>query len=164
VHVSDNLNGAWTRAAGETYSGTTGDVALYYVAGAKAGSTTVTVSADQATYLQATASEYFGVRTTAPLVATALATGSGTTAGTTATVAVPAGDLVYGAVQTGQGPGALSPGMSEGLPFILRTHLPNGTDGSEDILSGASGPQQASMTFVKSTNWYMVAAVFAPGP
>src|SRR5207302_1759686 len=58
VSVSDNVNGAWQRAAGETFNFGGGDIALYYKAGSKASAAgvTITISAGGATYRQAAVS------------------------------------------------------------------------------------------------------------
>jgi len=162
VSVSDNLNGAWTRSVAEPFSGSRGDVALYYLANAKAGSTTLTITAPAATYLQGTASEYSGVATSNPLVTAARAKGTGIAASSGATGSVSAGDLVYGALQTGKAPGSATAGSSQGVPFTTRTALANWTDGSEDILSSAAGAQQATLRLGRSTKWFMVGAAFAP--
>jgi chitodextrinase len=164
VHVSDNVNGAWTRSASERFGGGTGDVALYYVANARAGPTTITISADNATYLQGTASEYAGISPTNPLAATAVSAATSATATSGPTPSVPAGDLVYGAVQTGVPPGSEAAGSSDGYAATLRTQVSDGTDGSEDVLSGAAGQQAPSMWLSTSTNWFMVGAVFTPAP
>src|ERR1022692_398477 len=56
VQVSDNVNGAWTRStASTTFSSGNGDLALYYLQNAAAAPSglTVTISASNATYLEA---------------------------------------------------------------------------------------------------------------
>jgi hypothetical protein len=81
VQVSDSVNGAWTRASGsEQFSGSKGDIALYYLAGAKgaAGGITITVSASAAADFQGTVAEYSGVAASGPLVGMAVARGSST--------------------------------------------------------------------------------------
>ena len=69
VQVSDNVNGTWTRSASETFSGGTGDIALYYLANSKAAPNglTVTISASAPAYLQEAIADFSGVSTTAPL-------------------------------------------------------------------------------------------------
>jgi len=70
LHVSDNVNGSWTRAPGSTaFQNDTGDIALYYVQNAKPapGGLTVTVSgtwqsADQATVTSEYTSARVGTR------------------------------------------------------------------------------------------------------
>src|SRR5206468_4575047 len=67
VQVSDNVNGAWTRAPGSLhFLDDTGDIALYYRENSQAAPSgmTITVSASSAAYLQGTAAAY-------PLVALA---------------------------------------------------------------------------------------------
>src|SRR5207237_217175 len=97
VSVSDNVNGAWQRAAGETFSYGGGDIALYYLAGSRASATglTITISGAAATYLQGSASEYSGVAATSPLDQVKVASGNSTAASSGATAAVPAGELVF---------------------------------------------------------------------
>src|SRR5436189_6446734 len=64
VEVSDNVNGAWTRAPGSLhFLEDTGDIALYYrenSQGAHSGMT-ITVSASSAAYPQGTVADYSGV-------------------------------------------------------------------------------------------------------
>jgi hypothetical protein len=69
VHVSDNVNGSWTRSASETFSSGNGDIALYYLADSQSAPNglTVTISASAPAYLQEAIADYSGVATTAPL-------------------------------------------------------------------------------------------------
>src|SRR5207302_11476385 len=69
VTVSASVNGAWTRSpASTTWNGSTGDIALYYVANsAAATSLTITVSAANATYIQASPAASSGLAATTPL-------------------------------------------------------------------------------------------------
>ncbi len=157
VQVADKLNGAWTRSIAQPFSGTVGDVALYYVLHAKPGATTVTVSAAQPTYLQATVNEYTGIGS---LDAAAEGAGSGNAPSTASTIPVGAGDVLFGAVQTGGTPGAMTAGASDGVPFTVRTQ--SGAVGSEDLLSTAAGTQTGLMSLANSTNWFAVVAAFKP--
>jgi hypothetical protein len=157
VQVSDNLNGSWTRGIAQPFSGTAGDVALYYVLHAKPGAATITVSAGQPTYLQAAVNEYTGVGS---LDSAAEGSGSGNLPATSSTIPVAAGDLLFSAVQTGGTPGPMTAGASDGVPFAMRTQ--GGAVGSEDILSTAAGTQSGLMSLTNSTNWFSVVAAFKP--
>ena len=64
VQVSDNVNGAWTRAPTSlAYQNDGGDIALYYLTDTKASASglQITVSASSATFLDGTVAEYSGV-------------------------------------------------------------------------------------------------------
>src|SRR5437867_12958708 len=61
VQVSDDVNGAWTRASGSlTFQNDAGDIALYYRENSQAapGGVTITVSVPSSAYLQGTAADY----------------------------------------------------------------------------------------------------------
>ena len=163
VHVSDSVNGAWTRAAAsEKFRNGRGDIALYYRENSKAasGGLTISVSADTATYLEASASDYAGAATSGSLDQQALAEGKSSSALSTATAAVPAGELVYGAMVTGGSPGTLTPGTSQGVTFVERSQTGSGSAAGEDILNGAGGTQTAAFGLASSTDWYIIAADF----
>jgi hypothetical protein len=166
VQVSDNVNGAWTRApSSEQFSGSKGDIALYYLAGAKAAASgiTITVSASAAAYFQGAVAEYSGVAATGPLVAMAVARGSSSAVNSGATGSVPAGQLVYAAEVTGVSPGAVpAPGSSAGITYTERASTSSGSAFEEDVTSGAAGAQAGTATLAKSTDWYAVAATFTP--
>jgi chitodextrinase len=166
VAVSDSLNGAWTRSASTTWHGGTapGDVALYYVANsaAAAGGLTITITSSSATYLQGAASEYSGIAAVNPLDQVVVAKGSGTTAASGVTPTVGQGELVYGGMTATNGPGTLTAGTSQGVTFVKRAQSGTGTQGEEDIVSGAAGPQQAVFSFTTSVPWFIVCAVFRP--
>ena len=165
VTVTDNVNGAWTRAPVSTtwHGGTTpGDIALYYVANAAAAPSglTITISTAVATYPQAVAAEYSGVATVNPLDQMVIGNGSSASADSGLTAPVGPGELVYGAMTATNGPGTLTPGASQGVPFVKRTQNTSGSQGQEDIVAGAAGQQHAVFTFPSSTQWFMVCAVF----
>ncbi len=165
VTVSDNVNGAWTRAASRAWHGgtTPGDLALYYRANsAAAGGLTITITAAAATYMQAGAAEYSGVATVNPLDQVVIATGTSTSADSGLTAPVAAGELVYGGMTATNGPGTLTGGTSQGVAFVKRAQNTSGSQGEEDILVGAAGQQNAGFTFPTSTQWFMVCAVFKP--
>jgi chitodextrinase len=166
VAVSDSVNGAWTRSASTTWHAGTapGDVALYYFANsaAAAGGLTITITSSSATFLQGAASEYSGIAAVNPLDQVVVAKGSGTTAASGLTTAVGSGELVYGGLTATNGPGTLTAGTSQGVTFVKRAQSGTGTQGEEDIVSGAAGPQQAVFSFTTSVPWFIVCAVFRP--
>lgn len=160
VQVSDNLNGAWTRVLGQKFDGNSGDEALFYVANAKAGNTTVSVSAASGTYLQATAAEYAGVTASSPLDQAQQSYGSGAAMTTPSTAAVPAGELVYSAVVTGTSFGSATPGSTGGVAFQMRAQTSD--IAAEDVLASSAGAQQGAMTFSQPADWNAVVATFKP--
>ncbi|MGZ4569677.1 MAG: beta strand repeat-containing protein [Blastococcus sp.] len=165
VQVSDNVNGAWTRApASLPFGSTSGDNALYYVQNAQASAAglTVTIGASAATYLQGTFSEYSGVATSGALDQSATGKGTGTAVTTAATASVTAGDLVYSALVTGGNPSSASPGSSLGVNFTARARNSTGSVFSEDITSSAAGAQVGTATLGASTNWIAGVAAFHP--
>ena len=165
VQVSDNVNGAWTRAPSSEQFGGSGDIALYYLAGSKAaaGGITITVSASAAAYLQGAVADYSGVAASGSLVAMAVSRGTSTAVNTGATSSVAAGQLVYAAEVTGVSPGAVpTPGSSAGITYTERASTSSGSAFEEDITSGAAGAQAGTATLAKSTDWYAVAAIFTP--
>jgi Phosphoesterase family len=166
VQVSDNVNGAWTRAPDSLqFGGTSGDIALYYLAGSKAAASglTITVSASSGADFQGTVAEYSGVAAASPLGAMAVARGDSTAVNSGATTSVPAGQLVYAAELTGVSPGAVpTPGSSDGITYTERESTASGSAFEEDITSGAAGAQAGTATLSKSTDWYAVVATFTP--
>jgi len=164
VHVSDNVNGAWTRAGAETFSSGSGNIALYYVQNSKPASSAVvvTLSSDVATYIQGAAAEYRGVASSGALDLVAMSEGSGSAADSGATPAVAPGELVFAALSTGGNPGTLTPGSSQGLALTPRAQTSTGSAACEDILVGAAGPQSGRYGLSRPTNWYAVVATFHP--
>src|SRR5207249_2628485 len=144
VEVSDNVNGAWTRAPGSLhFLDDTGDIALYYrenSQGAPSGMT-ITVSASSAAYLQGTVADYSGVALAGSLDQIVTARGQGTVVDTGASAAVDAGELVFAALVTGGSPGSVTPGSSLSVPYTARAQTPNGSAFEEDITSSAAGAQ-----------------------
>jgi len=167
VEVSDNVNGAWTRAPGSLhFLDDTGDIALYYrenSQGAPSGMT-ITVSASSAAFLQGTVADYSGVALAGSLDQIVAARGDGTAVDTGATAAVDAGELVFAALVTSPAPGSVTPGSSLGVPYTARAQTPNGSAFEEDITSSAAGAQQGTATLGAATDWYAVCAVFHPHP
>ena len=146
--VSDNANGAWTRSPGSLPFGSSGDNALYYLAGSAASpaGTTITITAPSAAYLQGTVAEYSGVDTTAPLEAVAVGSGVSTAVRTATTNAVSAGDLVYSALVTGSSAGGDTPGSSAGVGYTARAAIASGSAYEQDITSSAAGAQVGAAT------------------
>ena len=161
VQVSDNVNGAWTRAgASTTFSSGGGDIALYYVQNSAAApfGLTITVSAASPTFLEAAAGDYSGVAATGALDQAMTAKGNSTSVNSGATAAVAAGELVVGGIVTGGSPGNVTAGPG----FTMQTMTSGESADLEDILQSAAGPQSATATFSSATDWYAVVAVFKP--
>ena len=168
VQVSDNVNGAWTRAPRSLhFLDDTGDIALYYRENSQAAPSgmAVTVSASSGAYLQGTVAEYSGVALAGSLdqIVTARAP-DGTAVDTGATAVVGAGELVFAALVTSPAPGSVTPGSSLGVPYTARAQTANGSSFEEDITSSAGGAQQGTATLGAATDWYAVCAVFHPYP
>lgn len=164
VQVSDNVNGAWTRASSETFTNGGGDIALYYVQNTKAAPSglTITISAATATYLPSAVSEYSGISATSALDQTAVGNGTGTAAASASTSAVAGGELVFAGLITGGQPLTVTPGSSQGAPFTLEAHNGSGSADTAGILSGAAGTQHAQFTLATSSDWYAAVATFRP--
>src|SRR5436190_9837121 len=168
VQVSDDVNGAWTRAPWSLhFLDDTGDIALYYRENSQAapGGMTVTVSAAAAAYLQGTVADYSGVALAGSLAQIVTARAPDAAAvDTGATAAVDAGELVFAALLTSPAPGSVTPGSSMGVPYTARAQTPNGSAFEEDITSSAAGAQQGTAALGAATDWYAVCAVFRSYP
>ena len=167
VQVSDNVNGAWTRASRSLhFLNDGGDVALYYRENSLAapGGLTLTVSAPAAAFLQGAVADYAGIAVAGSLDQIVSGRGQGTTVDTGATAAVDAGELVFAALVTGGAPGSVTPGSSLGVSYMPRAQTSNGSSYEEDITSCAAGAQQGTATLGTATDWYAVSAVFHPVP
>jgi len=162
VTVSDNVNGAWTRAAGITYTTGNGDIAVLYRPNSRAAPAglTITIAASASTMLYGAASEYAGIATTAPLDQVTLTSGTGLSVDSGPTAAVAAGELVFGSLTSINGLGPITAGSSQGRTFTMRSTSSNIAEA--DILSGSAGTQDARFTITKSLTWYAAAAVFKP--
>jgi chitodextrinase len=163
VSVSDNVNGAWTRtSAATTFGSSSGDIALFYRQNSAAAPSglTITITAANATYLEAAAADYSGVATTGALDQVAVAKGNSTAVDSGPTASVGAGELVVGAILTGGSAGTVTAGSSQGQAFTMRSQAGSGSADLEDILVSAAGAQDARATFSSATDWYAVAAVF----
>src|SRR5689334_6183826 len=158
VQVSDNINGAWTRAPEATaFQNGTGDIALYYLANSKAAaSVQITVSAAAPAYLQGAIGDYSGTATAGPLDQIVSNRGVGTAVDAGTTPAVPAGELVFSALVTGGNPTSTTAGTG----FTARAHTGSGSAFAEDILAATAGPQHGTATLATSTDWYAVTATF----
>src|SRR6266705_4824327 len=131
VEVSDNVNGAWTRAPESLhFLDDTGDIALYYRENSQAapGGMTITVSASATAYLQGTVADYSGVALAGSLDQIAAAHGNeGKVVDSGATPAVGAGELVFAALITDALPGSVTPGSSHGIPYTRRPPTSSGS-------------------------------------
>src|SRR5438874_446843 len=163
VHVSDNVNGPWTRSVSTTFGGT-GDIALFYRKNSFPAplGLVITVSASAPAYLQEAVAHYRHVAAVGALDQALVAQGVGTDASAGPTASVPAGELVVAAVITGGQPGYAIPGRIQMVPYVLDVQNGSASSDLEDILSGAGGPQAGSLTLGTATNWYMVLATFRP--
>ena len=161
VKVSDDVNGSWTRAGGETFSSGGGDLALYYVSAARAAPSGVdlTVSAASPTYLSGSASEYWGTAA-APLANWTLGKGVGLSASTANTPATPAGSMVFQGLITGGSPGVVTPGSTNGIPYVIRAARAGDSVAAADVTATAAGAQRGSWSLASSTDWYVGMAVF----
>ena len=168
VQVSDNVNGAWTRApASLHFVDDTGDIALYYRENSQAapGGMTITVSASASAFFQGAVAEYSGVALAGSLDQIVAARApDGTAVDTGSTAAVGAGELVYAAVVASPAPGGMMPGSSVGVPYTPRAQTANESSFEEDITSSAAGGQHGTATLSSATDWYAVCAVFHPTP
>jgi hypothetical protein len=163
VTVSDNVNGAWTRAPGSlTFQSDTGDIAMYYLPNSKASASglTITVSAPSPAYLQGTAAEYSGLAVAGPLDQLSSARGVSTAVNTGSTGSASAGELVYSALITGSSPGSVTAGAG----YTARAQTSNGSSYEQDILAAAAGPQTGTATLGASADWYAVDATFRVNP
>src|SRR5436309_1337970 len=168
VQVSDNVNGAWTRAPKSlTFLDDTGDIALYYRENSQAapGGMTITVSVSSTAYLQGSVAEYSGVALAGSLHTIAAAHGNESkVVDTGATASVDAGELVFAGVLAEANPGTITPGTSQGIQYTRHAQTSNGSDYEEDITSSAAGPQHGTATFTNAVEWSAVCAVFHPSP
>src|SRR5437773_6347986 len=163
VHVSDNVNGPWTRSVSTTFGGT-GDIALFYRKNSVLAplGLVITVSASAPAYLQEAVAHYRHVAAVGALDQALVAQGVGTDASAGPTASVPAGELVVAAVITGGQPGYAIPGRSQMVTYVRDVQNGSASSDLEDILSCAGGPQAGSLTLGTAINWYMVLATFRP--
>lgn len=166
VRVSDNVNGAWTRSASETFTNGLGDIALYYLPNARAAPNglTITISASAPAYLPLAVGDYSGIASTGALESTSIAEGTGSAADSGATAAVPAGQVVIGALITGGQPGTITIGTSLNVAYTLNAGSESESADLVSIDGSAAGTQHASFALPISTDWYALCAVFRPDP
>src|SRR5436309_2389174 len=169
TQVSDDVNGAWTRAPGSLhFLDDTGDIALYYRENSQAAPSgmTITVSVSSTAYLQGTVADYSGVALAGALDQIAAGHGNETVpVDTGPTPPVDAGELVFAALVTDVSAGSVRSGSSQGVPYIARAQTSNANAFEEDITSSAAGAQHGTATIGSSSaEWYAVCAVFHPYP
>jgi PKD repeat protein len=156
--VSDNVNGAWTRASSLDYGN--GHVDLYYLQNAKAGSVTVTLAGGGGAV---TVAEYSGIAAASALDQVTNASGSSSAlkAGPTAAIGG-AGELVVGV----GGQSNAGSGLTAGSGFTLRESAVSNwwaVSGLEDSLSSSTAGQSMAMTSGSSQYFGAVVAVFKAG-
>jgi PKD repeat protein len=156
--VSDNVNGAWTRASSLDYGN--GHVDLYYLQNAKAGSVTVTLAGGGGAV---TVAEYSGIAAASALDQVTNASGSSSAlkAGPTAAIGG-AGELVVGV----GGQSNAGSGLTAGSGFTLRESAVSNwwaVSGLEDSLSSSTAGQSMDMTSGSSQYFGAVVAVFKAG-
>jgi hypothetical protein len=161
VSVSDNLNGAWTRApVTNPYD------SIWYLPKAKAGITTVGLTTNSSGQLRAVVAEYSGVATSSPFDSGACNSGSSATVTTGNTASIAAGELVFAGAGSSSNPITVSAGSSNGAPVTIRNQVTNssGTVAAEDVTSSVAGVQNATMTLngALSRGWNGCAATFKP--
>jgi Glycosyl hydrolases family 16/IPT/TIG domain len=136
--VGDSLGNNYTLAIGPT-TGTGLRQSIYYAAGIKAGSNTVTVRFNQAArYVDIRALEYSGLDAATPLDVTAGAAGIGTTASSGSATTKSANDLIFGAGTTA---GRFS---AAGAGFVSRVITSPDGDIAEDQSVGTTGSYSAT--------------------
>ncbi len=163
VSVSDNVNGAWTRStAATTFTGGTGDIAMYYVQNSAAApwGLTITITAPSPTYLLGVADQYRGIAVSGALDQAVAASGTGTAVDSGPTPSVGAGELLFSGLLTGSSPGTVA--VNGGL--TMRAQNGELSADSADGLTAAAGPADVTWTLGNSVDWYVVAAVFHKAP
>ena len=151
--VGDSLGNNYALAIGPT-SGTGVRQSIYYAAGIKAGSNTVTVRFNQAaTYVDVRVLEYSGLDPANPLDVKAGATGSGTAASSGAATTTSASDLIFGAGMTA------THFQAAGAGFISRIITYPDADIAEDQTVGTIGSYSATAPNY-SGNWVMQMVAF----
>jgi hypothetical protein len=136
--VGDSLGNNYALAIGPT-TGTGLRQSIYYAAGIKAGSNTVTVRFNQAArYVDIRVLEYSGLDPANPLDVTAGAAGIGTSASSGAATTRSANDLIFGAGTTA---GRFT---AAGLGFVSRIITTPDGDIAEDDTVGTTGSYSAT--------------------
>jgi hypothetical protein len=146
--VSDGLGNNYVLATGPT-TGMGLRQSIYYAAGIKAGSNTVTVRFNQAAaYVDIRALEYSGLDPANPLDVKAGAAGSGTSASSGAVTTTSANDLIFGAGMT------IARFSAAGAGFISRIITTPDADIAEDKTVSTTGSYSATAPN-SSGSWVM---------
>src|SRR5450759_4988779 len=124
----------------------------------------VTISSSGATYLPSAISEYSGVATSGALDQTAVSKGVGLSADSGPTSVVAGGELVFGALITGGQPLSVTPGSSQGVPFITNAFNGSRSADTQAIYVGEAGAQNARFVLGQNMDWYAAVATFRPAP
>ena len=171
TRVSNNVNGAWTRApSSEQFNDGQGDIALCCCSWPARRPPPAECKSPcrrlLAAYLQGTVAEYSGIAATGPRwLAWRWPRASSSAVNSGATSSVPAG----AAGLRGRGDRRLAQARcrpraaAPGSPYTERASTSSGSAFEEDITSGAAGAKAGTATpVVKSTDWYAVVACLAP--
>jgi len=154
--VSDSLGNNYVLAIGPT-SGTGLRQSIYYAAGIKAGSNTVTVRFNQAAlYVDVRVLEYSGLDSANPLDVKAGAAGSGTTASSGAATTTSANDMIFGAGMT------IARFTAAGAGFVSRIITSPDADIAEDRSVNTTGSYSATAPN-SSGSWVMQMVAFRAG-
>jgi hypothetical protein len=155
--ISDSLNGAWIKASAS------GATAVWYFAGSKAGSVTVTMTAHGSTNTSQTIAEFSGVAATTSLTTSACAGGSSKQASAGPITTSTSNELVFaGVASTSQV--TVSPVTAGDFTPTLRNSVSNGsgTSGDEDatVASASASAVTPSFALSRSVSWTACAASF----
>ena len=151
--VSDSLGNNYVLAIGPT-TGTGLRQSIYYAAGIKAGSNTVTVRFNQAaTYVDVRALEYSGLDAANPVDVKAGAAGSGTSASSGAANTTSANDMIFGAGMT------IARFTAAGAGFASRIITSPDADIAQDKIVSTTGSYSATAPN-SSSNWVMQMVAF----
>ncbi len=151
--VSDSLGNNYVLAIGPT-SGMGLRQSIYYAAGIKAGSNTVTVRFNQAAiYVDVRVLEYSGLDPANPLDVKAGAAGSGTTASSGAATTTSANDMIFGAGMT------TAQFTAAGAGFVSRIITSPDADIAEDRSVNTTGSYSATAPN-SSGSWVMQMVAF----
>jgi hypothetical protein len=158
--VTDSAGNTYQKAVGPTVEGQDLAQSIYYASGiaaAAAGSNKITVAFSVATNaIDLRAAEYSGLSASAPLDATAAASGKSTAASSGNATTTTGRELLFGA---GMCTDSYSTATTGG--FTMRVVTPNG-DMAEDRVVSATGAYSAGGTFAVtgSVGWVMQLATF----
>jgi IPT/TIG domain len=151
--VTDSSGNTYSPAGGTT-TGSGLRQAIYYARNIAGGSTTVTVTFNQAAaYPDLRILEYSGLDTSNPLDVTAVGTGTGTVAVSGAATTTSANELIFGAGNNGDG------FSGAGTGFTLRMIDYYGNLAEDETVS-STGSYNVSAPLKKSTTWVLQLATF----